>query len=679
MMMSAAQLLTVQAAWERYVAGPEPVPDRIAGVRQEIVDSWKRSKGSVDPFTAYTTLSSEKFQEIRRENDSLVRIARPYLHNLFLYLKESGHQITIVNKDGCILDTIFDGTGDQEPPGQYCIGNGSIFSEKYAGTTGISLSYLSRKPAVVVGPEHFKKSNHDSICYTAPVHDQFRKLIGFVDISGPITSYQSSTLSMLQSSVQGIEREFSFRQVNAVLTATLNAFSEGILVLDANKLIIHYNSKARDVLQVGKDKLIGQSIYSVLRQDSLPVMAQSLNREISSMECTILNRYQTPLDVSLSVIPTAGNDLGITLIEIKPLSEMARLSYRGNDFSTKYTFDAVQGVSPGIQSLKALGRVAATTSVPVMIFGESGTGKEVLAQAIHNSSEWGDGPFISMDCSKIPRGLLESELFGYEGGVFGGGKENGYMSKFEQANGGTLFLSEISYLPQDAQEALVNILKTGSVTRLGGKYPKSISFKLIVATTVNLLNAVQRKNFRADLYYQLNGFTLTIPPLRERTEDIMPTVIHFMEAYCFKVGKPVPALDPEVVAALNAYRWPNNIREVETTVEEILHIADAPVICLSDLPTGLLSDYYASINRRGRGEGEPDYVDHREHHGDEGGAPLPQVDLEDYQRILDVIRANQGSVKQTASVLNIPLSTLYYKLKKYGLNPKDYKTASRRR
>ena len=600
------------------------------------------------------------------------------MQNLFQYLREAEHQITIVDKNGCILDTIFDDTASPELPSQFRISNGSLFSENASGTNGIALCLLSDKPAVVFGPEHFQKSYHNSICYTAPIHDQFHKLIGFIDISGPLTQYQPSAMSMLESSVYGIEREFSFRQTNAVLTSTLDAFDAGILVLNADKVIIHHNSKAREILLVGEDPLIGQPIYSVLRQDSLPTSAQSLNQKISSMECTILNRYQHPLDVNLTVIPSSDkNGLNTTLIKMDAQSELAHLAYRGNDFSAHYTFDSVLGDSPAVQSVKTMGMIAASTPIPVLIFGEPGTGKEVIAQAIHNSSEWADAPFVSLDCSKIPRGLLESELFGYEGGVFCGGKENGYTGKFEQANGGTLFLDEVNCLSQDAQEALARVLQTGSVTRLGGKYAKSVSFKLIVATTVNLLSCVQRKIFRADLYYRLNALTITIPPLRERKQDILPTVNYFIDRYRFDYGTPAVTFDEGVVDALSNYSWPGNTREVETAIEEILHVADGPEIHLSDLPTTLLSSYYASKAKKtpAREETTPD--EKREEllyqEKEEALLPQPQAKLEEYQRLLDAMRANRGNAKQTANDLNLPLSTLYCKLNKFGIRPKDYR------
>ena len=266
----------IQTAWTRYVAGPESVPEQIPGVRPEIVDSWRRSKGQADPFALEKTIPSDHLQALVQDNAQLIRIARPYLMNLFQYLRETKHQITIVDAHGCILDTIFDDGTSQAPPIQYPISNGTIFSEEESGTNGISLCLSLEKPVMVFGPEHFQQRFHNSICYAAPIHDQFHHLIGCVDISGPLANYHPSALTMLESAINSIERELSFRQTNAVLTSALDAFTEGILVLDDHKVIIHHNAKARSVLRISEDLLIGQSIYSVLRQDSLPAPAQGL-------------------------------------------------------------------------------------------------------------------------------------------------------------------------------------------------------------------------------------------------------------------------------------------------------------------------------------------------------------------------------------------------------------------
>ena len=251
------------------------------------------------------------------------------------------------------------------------------------------------------------------------------------------------------------------------------------------------------------------------------------------------------------------------------------------------------------------------------------------------------------------------------------GKE--YREVFEQANGGTLFLDEIDCLSLEAQASLLQVLQTGQVTRLGGKYPKSVSFKLIVATTVNLLSAVQKKNFRADLYYRLNALAITIPPLRERKEDIFPIVNHFIAQESFTAGTAAVSLDEEAAAAFLQYHWPGNTREVESVIEELLHTAEGPVLHLSDLPTNLLSSYYAGKAKQSQ-DAKSELQDTLPSAPPaDPASPYSRANLEESQRIVDTLKACGGNAKETTAALSMPLSTLYRKMNKYGINPKDYK------
>ena len=211
------------------------------------------------------------------------------------------------------------------------------------------------------------------------------------------------------------------------------------------------------------------------------------------------------------------------------------------------------------------------------------------------------------------------------------------------------------------------------MTRLGGKYPKSVSFKLIVATTVNLLSAVQKKNFRADLYYRLNALAITIPPLRERKEDIFPIVNHFIAQEPFTAGTAAVSLDEEAAAAFLQYHWPGNTREVESVIEELLHTAEGPVLHLSDLPTNLLSSYYAGKAKQSQ-DAKSELQDTLPSAPPaDPASPYSRANLEESQRIVDTLKACGGNAKETTAALSMPLSTLYRKMNKYGINPKDYK------
>lgn len=219
----------------------------------------------------------------------------------------------------------------------------------------------------------------------------------------------------------------------------------------------------------------------------------------------------------------------------------------------------------------------------VLITGESGVGKEIIAKIINAASPRAKKPFLQINCGAIPENLLESELFGYEGGAFTGAKSSGKMGYFEISNGGTLLLDEIGELPLNLQVKLLRAIQDREIYRVGGTTPIKFDVRIISATNRNLEEMVQRGLFRADLYYRLNVVPINIPPLRKRTDDIIPLAIHFLEKFNskYKMNK---RFEPEVLLAFERYKWPGNVRELENVVERLVIISDDEIIGLHHLP-----------------------------------------------------------------------------------------------
>jgi len=291
------------------------------------------------------------------------------------------------------------------------------------------------------------------------------------------------------------------------------------------------------------------------------------------------------------------------------------------------------------------------TDATVLIMGESGTGKELIAQAIHFNSQRKNKPVIAVNCGAIPGQLIESELFGYEKGAFTDAKET-QIGKFEQANEGTLFLDEIGELPLEAQVKLLRVLEDRKVHRIGGKKSIPLNIRLISATNRELEERVQKGAFRLDLYYRLNVFTIILPPLRERKEDIPLLTDYFIRKYNQKLNVRVTGYSPDCIKMLVDYHWPGNIRDLENAVQSAMILAKTGNILPNHLPIRL---HYPNIFEK---------------------APLPGNTLgnmsevssmAEKEAIINTLSQCKFNRTSAAKELNISRKTLFNKMKKYGL------------
>ena len=290
------------------------------------------------------------------------------------------------------------------------------------------------------------------------------------------------------------------------------------------------------------------------------------------------------------------------------------------------------------------------TDMTVLVLGETGTGKGILAQTMHDMSHRHEQPFIQVNCGSIPANLIESELFGHEKGSFTGAGTR-QLGRFELAAGGTIFLDEIGNLPLELQGVLLHILEERTLTRVGGQRPVAVDVRVIAATNRDLKQAVAEGAFRKDLFYRLNGFTLELPPLRHRVEDIPALAEHFVARAAHALKRAIPTLDDAVIAALQAYAWPGNIRELEHVLERAVLLCKGDVVRVESLalPTG----------ERERPPAESPIE-----------APPPTEAVDEKQQILDALQATNwrvSGVHGVAALLGMHPEKLRYRMQKYGL------------
>jgi DNA-binding NtrC family response regulator len=310
------------------------------------------------------------------------------------------------------------------------------------------------------------------------------------------------------------------------------------------------------------------------------------------------------------------------------------------------SIDGVVGVSPAIQEVIRAIKTFAQYDVTVLILGETGTGKGLVARAIHNLSPRKEKPFEVINVSAIPEPLFESELFGYEKGAFTGA----YMSKpglIEIANGGTLFLDEIGDLPLHIQVKILRFIEEKKIRRVGGRDEISLDVRIIAATNKNLEMEVEKNSFRKDLYYRLAGFTIKIPPLRERKEDIEPLVRHFIEKFNFIHKKNIRGIRPEAMKLLLEYNWPGNVRELEALIEKAILITEGNEIRKEDI---LLPSV----------EGGKKYTYE---------IPPSGIVWDEFEKsiLLQAMEKSGNNIARAARLLGISYRIMQYRLKKFGI------------
>jgi Nif-specific regulatory protein len=323
-----------------------------------------------------------------------------------------------------------------------------------------------------------------------------------------------------------------------------------------------------------------------------------------------------------------------------------------SDAHSAFDFGAIVGESPALRDVLARVEQVAQTASTVLLRGETGTGKEMVARAIHINSARETKPFVRVNCAALAPGVLESELFGHEKGAFTGAVAR-RLGRFELADGGTLFLDEVGDLPQDVQVKLLRVLQEREFERVGGAETIKVDVRVISATHRDLEKQIQAGEFREDLYYRLNVFPITLPPLRSRTTDIPLLAEHFIQKYARTAGKNVSGLDATAVSALSGYTWPGNVRELENVIERALILAKGSALTAGDLeftrraaPPSSSSPSLSSSSDR----------------------PL-QERLQEQERtaIIAAIDQAHGNIAHAARALGINRSTLYYRLRKHGL------------
>ncbi|MDD5016281.1 MAG: sigma 54-interacting transcriptional regulator, partial [Atribacterota bacterium] len=342
-----------------------------------------------------------------------------------------------------------------------------------------------------------------------------------------------------------------------------------------------------------------------------------------------------------------GEPQGVTAL-FKEMKKVHRLVGNFIGANTRYNFSSIIGNNVKLTKAVNLAKVASISSCKMLIQGESGTGKEIFAQAVHNNSNRKNNPFIAINCAAIPRDLVESELFGYEGGAFTGAKKEGRAGKFELAEGGTLFLDEIESMPLEAQPKLLRILESNQLMRVGGNRIIPTDVRIISSSNIDLFLMVKERKFREDLYYRLNTVTINVPSLRERKDDI-PVLIRY---FCNRSGSRTEnkiEIDKKVLELFYNYNWPGNVRELENEIERAMLLSKNNRITVDLINENIKNFKANNLNVKDNNKASP---------------------LEDLEKeaLLKALEDAKGNISKASKALGIDRSTLYRKIKKYRIS-----------
>ena len=437
------------------------------------------------------------------------------------------------------------------------------------------------------------------------------------------------------------------------LSMILNNLHEAVCVVDKEKRVVFWSKKSEELFEIKKEEIMNKKLEKFFPNALLLKVVDEKkaieNIILSPKEGSYVILSGVPIFSNEEFLGAVATDRDVTeIINISRDDKKDKATDKVINFERGDCFDNIIGESEIIKNkINKAARVARTNS-SIIISGKTGTGKEIFARTIHCYSKR-KGDFVPVNCSAIPESLFESEMFGYVEGAFTGASTKGRLGKFQKANKGTLFLDEIEALPLTMQPKLLRVLQDKEIVPVGGDEKVRVDVRIIAATNENLRKLVEDGKFREDLYYRLNVVDINLPELRERKKDIPLFINYFIEQFCRENNIYTrPKIKPEVLKILLDYDWKGNIRELKNTVEHLVLFSRNGTISKENIPDYIL----AENNQR-----KADTFDLKKN--------LKITEIELIKRALD---KTDGNKKMAAELLNIPRSTLYYKLKNYNLH-----------
>lgn len=645
-------------------------------MNKEVAASWLRSRElDINPYMEVNkpSLSPKQYQKTIEENRLTIEIARPLVNTFkVMTILTSGYILYLNDKNGTFL--LQEGDMMRVPS------EGVVWNEETIGTNVHSLCVRLKQPVQLMGVEHYCKALENIIASAAPILDDSGEVIATLILSQPLLhtpwldSFQnlrSHTLGLITSLATAVEGQIKLHinneklkesnhnlrivkdkliLTNSTIETTFDFIDEGIINIDLTGKIIHINKEGIRMLKLKSDDIGTVNINQFLCSQShiMDLVLKGKNIDIEESFC-ITDEEQTYLVNIRPILDLNSNRIVSAVLKLTNIEKVNALAVNRSGSIASFSFKDILGENKEFKKCITLAQRFANSSENILMLGESGTGKELFAQAIHNIYR-PQGTFMAVNCAAMPRELIESELFGYEGGSFTGAERSGRPGKIELAHGGTLFLDEIGDMPLELQAVLLRTLEDKQVMRIGGRRYKKVDFRLVAATNKDLYKIVKEKQYREDLYFRLSVLSINIPPLRKRGNDVEILSKLFIDNYCNKQGWNKQEISPAAQTIINEYQWPGNVRQLQNAMIHAANTAQDDLIIPENLPNYILQDS-SPINF-------DDMTDNK----------MLRLDNLEKMAIGKALLASNNFFPVAAEILGISRSTLYRKLKDYNID-----------
>lgn len=635
-----------QARWHLLEHGDCPVD----GVDERVARSWRRSleAGLLPAGRSVETRHADagELRDVRAFNHDLMAHSQPVMEYLFEQVRHSQGMVILADPRGTLMHTL--GHADfLSKAERVALACGASWNEQHRGTNAIGTALVEGSGIEIHGAEHFFERNDFLTCTAVPIHSGRGEVMGILDISGDQRSGHPHTLGLVGMAARMIENRLLTAGRRHPVRLHLHPRPEGI------------GTVAEGILALSNDGWIvgaNRSALAMLGMDVSDLGSVPLHRQLDVRLETLLSHHRLRPGQAVPVHRHDGTSL-YAQVHAEPVALVARAATASGPVRADPD-DALARLDTGDLRWRAATEKARRISgkaIPLLIQGESGVGKELFARAAHDSGPRRQQPFVAINCAAIPEHLIEAELFGYAPGAFTGARREGSPGRLRDAHGGTLFLDEIGDMPLALQTRLLRVLQERRVTPVGSGQSIDVDFALICATHRRLREAAQNGNFRSDLYYRINGLTVQLPALRERT-DLDVLAQRLLDG--LEPGRGVH-LAPELLERLRGHHWPGNLRQFASMLRTACAMLEPEETCISwaHLPDELLNDLSAAEPHR------PVFLEPATD-VKVGGSPMPDsLDALSRVAIRRVLDDCAGNVSQAARRLGISRQTLYRKLR----------------